>query len=230
MAKKNIGVRIEEEDFEQLQELAKKQRCTVTDIARSAIEQMLKEGAEKDRIADLEKALSDFESRNAERIDGLKRTVAQIDTSAAEQALAKAVHQATRGIKFEVPEMPKLDTRKIDGTLRKLEEKAEQVQKASFMRMLKIGAGAGAFGAVCYGLIFLVGWGAAEWKLKEFQELNADIAKLELAQTALERETRGLRMRTNQAGEVFVALPHGLDLKDGTWTFKGDDRSYYKLK
>jgi predicted metalloendopeptidase len=229
MAKKNIGVRIEEEDFEQLQELAKKQRCTVTDIARSAIEQMLKEGAEKDRIADLERALSDFESRNAERIDVLKRTVAQIDTSAAEQALVKAVQQATRGIKFEVPEMPKLDTRKIDGTLRKLEEKAEQVQKTAFMRMLKIGAAVGAFGAVCYGVIFLVGWGAAEWKLSEVEELNADISRLETARAALERETRGLRIRA-QNGEVFVALPDGLDLDSGAWIFKGDDRSYYKLK
>lgn len=230
MAKKNIGVRVEEEDFEQLQELAKKRRCTVTDIARTAIEQMLKKGVEEDKITALEKSLSEFESRSAERIESLKGTVAQIDTSAAEQALIKAVHQATSGIKFDVPEMPKPDTKKINATLRKLEDKAEQVQKASFMRMLKIGAAVGVAGAFCYGLIFLVGWGAAEWKLNEIEELNADIAKLELAQTALERETRGLRMRTNQAGEVFVALPRGLDLKDGTWNFDGDSRSYYKLK
>lgn len=230
MAKKNIGVRVEEEDFEQLQELAKKRRCTVTDIARTAIEQMLKKGVEEDKITALEKSLSEFESRSAERIESLKGTVAQIDTGAAEQALIKAVRQAARGIKFEVPEVPQLDTGKIDSTLRKLEDKAEQVQKASFMRMLKIGAAVGAAGAVCYGVIFLVGWGAAEWKLNEIEELRADINRLETARTALERETRGMRIRAQQGGEVFVSLPDGLDLKDGTWKFDGDSRSYYKLK
>lgn len=225
MAKKNIGVRIDESDFKQLQQIAKQQKCTVTEVARAAIEQLVSSGDEDDTSAKIERietALDRFESRNAQRIESLKGTIAQIDTSAAEQALVKAVRQATRGIKFEVPEMPKLDTKKIDATMRKLEEKAEQMQKASFMRMLKIGAAV----ALGYGMIFVVGWGAVEWKLSQFKELSADVNTLENTRAALEKETYGVRITANDKG-VFVAMP---PVEDGAWNVTGDSRSYYKLK